>query len=118
MNTRAPSTERGADRNHTGAKSDRRQLWSCVGQLRHSVQQVLDPCNVDSGRAVATQQCRGGPQLSDHFRGIHGCQWWYAVDRSPSNSLGMPSRPSETIGPNAASSRLVMISATPGGAMA
>ena len=24
---------------------------------------------------------RGGLQLSDHFRGIHRCQWWYAVDR-------------------------------------
>ena len=32
---------------------------------------------------------------------------------SPSNSLGIPSRPREMIGPNAASSRLVSVTATP-----
>src|SRR5215218_3882966 len=33
---------------------------------------------------------------------------------SPSSSLGIPSRPRETMGPKAASSRPVMIKATPG----
>ena len=112
----APSTAIPVSDATHGTQGQRRQLRQVVGQLGDPVQQVLHRRDLHPRRALPAEQQRGRPQVRGPCRPRP--RWSAAVPgstTSPSSSLASPSRPSDRIGPKAASSRLVGRPAPPPG---